>query len=269
MSNIFPICRTFQSLSKRTWRIMRDGTIYKCMPSEESITDFLLLDLKRRHQVEIQIVKFSQKQEGTTTGADWEWWFGDGSNWFGIRVQAKKISPIALTYSQLDKVSGGTGRKQVDLLIADAKCHGLWPIYILYNYWTNSRKASPPWRCKSFPQSGPLWGCSFADADSIKGQIANKQNSLYDIGMMMMPWHCLVCCRGYARENATLPYRAHGIAKNLISKGEIPDITKQLPAHILKSLDLAPKNLRMARDDNSPNFGREGIDGFMVIQENL
>jgi Holliday junction resolvase len=53
---------------------------------EETITELLLLELKRRHENEIKIVPFNRRQEARN-GADWAWSF-EGKQWLGMRVQA-------------------------------------------------------------------------------------------------------------------------------------------------------------------------------------
>jgi hypothetical protein len=103
------IRRTLGFLARRAWERQEDGHVHGLSPAEESLTDYLLLDLKLRHPDRIHVRKFTKWQEGRTTGADWEWWFGDRRGWFGMRVQAKKLNSGRRLYSGLDHVAGSSG----------------------------------------------------------------------------------------------------------------------------------------------------------------
>ncbi len=84
------ICRAFAFAAAQTWSELRDFSEIE----EPSITDYRLLDLKRMCPDEVQVIKFGKSRE-SKNGADWEWWFGSGDEWFGMRVQAKKLNLIA------------------------------------------------------------------------------------------------------------------------------------------------------------------------------
>src|ERR1041384_2843347 len=108
---------------------------------EESITDYLLLDLVRAHPQEVVVKQFNKVKEGGKIGADWLWWFVGGGVGYGMRVQAKRMSRKGLGYDGLDRNAGKTGIKQIDLLIQDAAAQNppLYPMYCFYNHWDLSK----------------------------------------------------------------------------------------------------------------------------------
>src|SRR5262249_16061767 len=108
------LCRTFETLSVRTWIDLRDSGMLGHSLSEESLTDLLVLDIGRLHRADVIIKKFTKPEEGRTTGADWEWWFVRGQSGFGMRVQAKKIGDDN-DYPGLLKTLPKSRRLQVNL----------------------------------------------------------------------------------------------------------------------------------------------------------
>ena len=61
---------------------------------EETITEDLLLNVKKAHPSEVIEYQFN-KREKSFTGADWEWWLTDGRLWFGLLIQAKRLDLFA------------------------------------------------------------------------------------------------------------------------------------------------------------------------------
>ncbi len=126
------LCRLFERCSINTWRLMESGHIHSMPPSETTITDINLLNLRSHGGHQISVVKFSAQQEGRTTGADWEWWFGSANSWIGLRVQAKRLDIRSQRYRGLGQ-RNSLGL-QNDILINDARSRQLTPIYAFYNY---------------------------------------------------------------------------------------------------------------------------------------
>ena len=249
------ICRAFAFAAVQTWTDLRDyGEL-----EEESITDYRILQLKRMCPHEVRIIKFSKPREART-GADWEWWFGAGKEWFGMRVQAKRLDIPKLQYSRLDHTIGKTGKLQVERLIADATERTLYPMYCFYNFWSEVN-ANPPWRCGTFAPQTELWGATVADAVVIREKVAQKARKLDDIGPTMMPLMCLACCRGHARTNRpTLPHRARGIAFVLTGDTDlVPELVPQPPWYVAHALNQQTSNLPT---------GVLNLDGILVVEEN-
>lgn len=148
--------------------------------SEDSITDFNLLELQFLNPFEIRSQKHSNVKEGKT-GADWEWWLNTDDNWLGFRIQAKKLDIKKMEYKELDYINK-KGEKQIDLLIKDALDNSppLFLLYVFYNNWDTS-KFTPKWNCKILDHNcidilgdEPLFGCGFSYAESVK-EILDKK----------------------------------------------------------------------------------------------
>jgi len=230
---------------------------------EESITDYLILDLKRWHPDQVTIFRFNRYQEGKTTGADWEWWFTGKGKWFGMRVQAKKLDSRTLTYKSLPHRLKNSQRKQVNLLINDAKKRGLYPLYCFYNYW-NNRSADPTWRCGTFAPRRELWGCTISDAVSVRRKINSNAIGLSDIGPVSMPLMCLVCCNGFFGPGASLPQKVRGIAQQLSGRNQgIAELRVNPPDYVYRIIE-REKSL----SSDFPEFPIS-IDGILIIKDAL
>lgn len=170
-----PVCQTFDRLAKMVWSTLADASRFHMAYGEESLTDQVLLELARSHPCEIAIRKFTKHEEGTRTGADWEWWFGDRTSWFGMRVQAKVLDAQSLRYASLSHRVRKSKKLQADLLLQDARKHDLFPLYCLYNYWTPDSVVFP-WSCGSRPQAPDLLGCALAEEACTEVPADNGRN---------------------------------------------------------------------------------------------
>jgi hypothetical protein len=263
-------CTVFQLLARRTWGDLEDGFHSGLSISEESITDFLLLDLKKALPNNIFVRKFSKLQEGKSTGADWEWWFVGGGRGFGMRVQAKRLSTATQKYEDLGRLAGKSGKLQVDLLIKDAQKANLYPAYCFYNFW-DSAKPLPAWNCRSFVANWRMFGCALADAGAIKLLISKGLNDLQSVAEHCLPWSCLVCCQGFApKPQATLADRIRiliseflGATEQLGGRNEnlLPEVieAERWPSYVRAILE-APVTEIIERPE-----GRN-IDGVLVLR---
>jgi len=248
------VCRAFAFAASQTWGEIRDFPELE----EGSITDYRLLQLKRMCPEEITIIKFNKPKEAHT-GADWEWWFGTDHEWFGMRVQAKRLDVPALEYSHLDHTIGKSGILQVDRLIADAAQRNLYAMYCFYNYWSPS-DALPLWPCGTFAKREELWGASVADAEIVRDRIRTKSKKLGDIGPVSFPLMCLACCRGHAggASDAPLPHRARGIAGVLSRRRDVPPLVPHPPWYATQAQ--SGKNLDLPA-------GVADLDGILIVEE--
>ena len=248
------VCRAFAFAAYQTWGELRDFDEL----GEESITDYRILQLKRMCPEEVTVIKFNKSKE-SKAGADWEWWFGCKNEWFGMRVQAKRLDLAKLEYSHLDHIIGKTQSRQVDKLIEDANVHDLYPMYCFYNHW--NRASSISWPCGTFAQRTELWGASVADAQDIQYCVNNGQKKLSEITKISMPLMCLACCRGHADDpsNPTLPHRARGIAVRLRGNpNDVPRLVPQLPVYATRQANIHPEDL----PSNLAN-----LDGILIVEE--
>jgi hypothetical protein len=249
---------------------LEDGHKFGLDVSEESLTDFLLLDLKRALPNNVFIKKFSKLQEGKTTGADWEWWFIGQGRGFGMRVQAKKLSTGTQKYEELGRLAGKkSGTRQVDLLIGDAQKFNLYATYCFYNFW-DSKVALPAWRCGSFAPDQRMLGCAIADAVAIESLIAKGLNDLRSVAKHCLPWSCLVCCEGFAASpQDSLADRTHNIIAGFLAGADdtrqanerpVPEVLErgQWPRYVSAILEAPAESIE--RPEN------RDIDGILVIR---
>ena len=68
--------------SSWTWNKLREARALDFQVGEESITDFVVLNIKKWGVGKISIDTFTRHAE-SLNGADWEWWFtGPSGKWF-------------------------------------------------------------------------------------------------------------------------------------------------------------------------------------------
>lgn len=221
------LCSSFCECAAWTWSFLRDGLITRITPSEETITETNLIELRKRHPNQVWTEKFPHHKE-KRTGADWELWLGSPSGWLALRVQAKKLDPVSLTYKELD-YPNGTGR-QLRTLMKNAARRRLIPMYCFYNYWNPD--PSIPWNCKTYPKrSQELQGCMIASADHVKICVAARARDLRSIAKKALPWNCLVCCEGYSDiPNPDLTQRASGLLRKFWNL--TPEIFPKPPRYV-------------------------------------
>jgi hypothetical protein len=96
------LCQTFRTLAQWANQSIAKGYASGLGILEETITDFTLNEIAIRHPEYIYTKKFSRKQEGCESGADWLWCIGSRDGWLPVLVQAKVINPITRRCHFLD-----------------------------------------------------------------------------------------------------------------------------------------------------------------------
>lgn len=187
-----------------TWNRLREARTLDYQLGEESITDFLVLNLKKNGKKKFFIKSFTRHAE-SLNGADWEWWLtGNSGLWLGMRIQAKIINLKSMRYEHLyHKNSQGY---QVDLLINDAAHNGVIPLYCLYTNWDVRMHRAKP-LCPNCKQSIRHYGTSVLSASKVKSFIPHKVNHINSLYLDIIPMHCILCPKP---KNATgdLPERS-------------------------------------------------------------
>jgi hypothetical protein len=148
-----------------TWDRLREARKHSCQVGEESITDFVVLNIKKWGKGKIIVDTFTRHQEAVN-GSDWEWWFtGSSRKWLGMRVQAKVLKLNSEKFEHLHH-SNKNG-KQVELLIQDANNNGLVPLYCMYTNWRpGDYRAS--WKCNTYKPSVRHYGTAILNPDEVK-----------------------------------------------------------------------------------------------------
>lgn len=187
------------------WERLREARTHNYQVGEESITDFFVLNIKKWGKGKIVVDTFTRHKEAVN-GSDWEWWFtGSSGKWLGMRVQAKVLNLRSEKYEHLHH-SNKNGQ-QVDLLIKDAKKHGLNPIYCMYTNWRRG-DYKPTWKCNTYKPSIRHYGAAILSPDKVKSLQKSGENHLDSIIGSLRPMHCIFCCTGFS--DGDLPKRALG-----------------------------------------------------------
>ncbi len=205
------LCDAFRTRSRAAWRLIRRGQSAGVRAAEETITNLILLELSllRARAAGLVVRSFSKAQEASV-GADWEMWLGgQTASWLGLRIQAKAVDLRSLEFPHLHYRTKGAPLFQSDTLIRSALTGSppRLPLYVLYTY--APRAVLTAWPCSSYRRESGLFGCSLVSAFQVRAlRLAGGKRLLSDLSAHMYPWHCLVCCRGYA--DGSLPERTAG-----------------------------------------------------------
>lgn len=178
------LCETFQECTLWTNSIIEDGYSSRLGILEETLTNINLVMIARKHSDFILTKKFSTKEEGSKSGADWLWCIGEPGAWFSLLVQAKVVNPVTSACHLLNYRSG----EQRRLLINFARRYRLFPIYCLYSRITDS--IYPP--SKSLPSLSNLdsseWACALIIPKFVRKLVEKKYNKQLDILQYGIPW---------------------------------------------------------------------------------
>ena len=97
---------------------------------EESLTDWLLYRLSATVPW-IRYLPFNRYEEGTATGADWEWWLVGDARSLGIRVQAKNFAGVDDVYRLL--AYANRRGLQIEMFLEAATENKLLSLFALYH----------------------------------------------------------------------------------------------------------------------------------------
>lgn len=106
---------------------------------ETAITEMLIAHAATA----VTVVPFTQKAEALS-GADWVWWWVDGSAAYGMLVQAKRLTVTRKGWTfKFDYRTKGSTRLQREILVEAASALGVLPVHALYLGTGDYRKWAP------------------------------------------------------------------------------------------------------------------------------
>lgn len=193
-----------EGLARDIWGRLREARMLNVRFGEETITDLLLLDLKRQLPGRVRVVqtpKHLEKNQGT----DWEMWLGaDRIGWLRFAVQAKKLDLATGRYLGFGHKVGSV--YQIDLLERYARKNRAIPLYCLYNYRDfDFAQVSSAWRCCA-QQDEELLACTVTPLSVVRSAANQYGCSNFEFvhsDSKTIPWGCLAKCvrvrRWYAR----------------------------------------------------------------------
>lgn len=287
-------CRSFRQEAHQVWCDMSEAEDFGLPRNEETTTEELLLSLARKHKGRGLDIKAYTKVDESTNGADWAFWFADGtSKGIGARIQAKRLFANAGAYKSLyhqsekqkedSKASGLATPNQCETLLNHRD--GLVPLYVFYNSDRLKLSAAlmahaqlPWWHMCGFPFPSPDWGISAASALAVKTANWGKNNRPGDFPMI--PWHCLVCpcywddCPAGLSLPSLIGYGLRQLYSYSMGVGEVDlAASADLGFSFEPNYDAPPwvgllKEGREAEETLSEAMARFNLKGVVIIEEN-
>jgi hypothetical protein len=259
------LCRTFTAESAKVWNDLGAAWAAGRIYDEETITNVLLADVERAHPQDVAAFQFYKPQE-TITGADWEWWLSDGTHWFGVLIQAKRVTIDTGKYQGIKHAVGSARTPQVDLLLHWASCKDLDPLYIFYNC-SQAPVTKFKWNCGRDDIAAQTYGCTVAHATTVKRVLKQGGAGLPKMSRVSYPLRCLVCCPVVSNLDNSLPDRTHDVvralrelARDLVEDASAPEarsprLRDEPPKYVRDLLAAAPGDRRHVVEDYRRQIG--------------
>lgn len=177
-----------EGLAKDTWERLEDANRLAVRLGEETITDILMLDIKREGLPVIKLCQHTKKREAIS-GADFEFLIGNNQGgWIRYAIQSKKLYQRNEKYHSL---IGYKNRTQTQSLKNYASKYGAKPRYCLYNFSANATAASH-WHCCLYPYAKEQLGCTITETSVIEN-VPNHFGAIHSQAETK-PWRCLAIC---------------------------------------------------------------------------
>jgi hypothetical protein len=246
------LCSYFAHQATRTWDLLSEGSFYKLIPGEETLTDLNLLELKRQLPFLIYTEKFTRYREGKVTAADWEWWIASQDNWLGLRIQAKRLDPVTQRY-ELFRSDPSKAVAQADMLI-EAAARGperLYPLYCMYNA-NCPTPPDPP--CSPGRPDGRVYGCTLLPARIVRDLVDQGLSAYTDFAPYAIPWSCLFCEEDFSSDGDMAAQAQHVLDSILFADypEERGELEPEVPEHV-ETVWRSPQAL-LQPDEIDPNF---------------
>ena len=156
---------------------------------EETITDSLLNRIQYEHKENFATRKFTKKEEGNISGADWLWCIGEPGAWITFAIQAKIANMNTGRVNFLHYNHGD----QYSLLINFAKQFHFIPKYTIYSMVDD--------KIELFSRSVPelsnrpakLWSFASISPFYIKKLLSRKEKHISNVLQFAVPWDYAFC----------------------------------------------------------------------------
>ena len=187
---------------------------------EESLTDWLLHRMSATVPW-IRYLKFTRHEEGTSSGADWEWWLLGDLISLGIRIQAKRLDGLGDAYPHL--AYANRYGLQVEMLLESANQQNLLPLYAVYHQHYGTAPSLCP---NTASHSASLAnGALLADAETWYQRYIKPGRSKLPPAALLpesCPLTCLFCC---GMPSDTSPNRINDLVSYIqrTLRGTVPD----------------------------------------------
>jgi hypothetical protein len=198
-ANATPWTRLCETLSKVSSEVHEWS---KAQPNvgEESLTDRILYQVSSELSF-VRYHKFSRAEESRQSGADWDWWFVDGQNALGLRIQAKRLRANKDHYPSIAHAS--RSGLQIDRLRTSAVASGLVALYSMYS-------SRPAHHCQQVAPRDE--GILLAGATSVFDSViapGRRHVSGDELAELTNPLACVACCPLAFQQNSVKGVHAH------------------------------------------------------------
>ena len=232
------ICKTLTTLTQWTNDTIAKGYLTGLGILEETITDYTLNEVASLHSQNIFTKKFSKKQEGNESGADWLWCIGNPGGWLSILIQAKIVNPRTKQCHFLDY--GTRHGKQSQLLLRYARKHKLLPLYCIYSLIDETTLPEARQLDSLSHLKSSDWACSLIIPKYVQQLVRQSKKSQIDLLKFGIPW-MVPFCKDRNETETNLAYiishslqKIHGELKNRDEVGNTNSIKHDTNAIVSK-----------------------------------
>jgi hypothetical protein len=178
------IFKTFTEQARRIAAEMHRASSTGLGILEETLTDITVNRIQFRHEDKFLMRKFTRKEEGTITGADWLWCIGEPGSWVTFAIQAKVVNPRTGRVNYLHYKQG----QQYRLLVGFSRRFGLIPKYSVFG--TISKGTA--FFARSLQSLGSIsadqWSFSMVSPRYIKGLVKPRDKDFSRVLDFAVPW---------------------------------------------------------------------------------
>jgi len=192
------VYQKFEELGRWMWEMIGLSEKHGTRFGEETITDFILLDIARQRYPNIRVIQTPKNLEAEK-GTDWEWYVGaNGFGWVRFAIQAKKLKIASSRYESLNQKAGTADDAELQATVlrayADANV-GVIPLYCFYNHYPTATQADH-WQCPlNFEKE--LLGWTITPLHNVEHALAARGRKSFDYLHKRpgtIPARCLFVC---------------------------------------------------------------------------
>ena len=202
------ICKTFNDQARRIASSIRSARSTGLGILEETLTDITVNYIQSRHENKFFTKKFTRKEEGNLTGADWLWCIGEPGAWISFTIQAKVVNPYTGRVHYLHYRRG----QQHRLLINFSRIFGFVPKYSVFGTISTDTaffaRSLPKLRNASIDQ----WSFSMVSPKYVRDLVKPQDKDFSRVLDFSVPWSYVFCGDGSTMSKQPI---AKQIAENL------------------------------------------------------
>ena len=183
------ICETFAEQTQRIAEEIKRASNTGLGILEETLSDLTLNRIQFEHEDKFVTKKFTRKEEGNITGADWLWCIGEPGSWITFAVQAKlaDIRTGRVRYLHYRK------EEQYQLLIKFSRHFGFIPKYAIFSGTAmhTSLFAQSLEPLRTFPAD--QWSFSMISPKYIRELSRPRDKHVSRVLEFALPWSYIFC----------------------------------------------------------------------------